>query len=303
MTDLIVSTIQECCVLIHKLVREAPLKNNHGEYDHKENNKNVSNDIVQKLDILSNNILISHLSTLPLIYSLASEENENELICNKEGKYRVVFDPLDGSSNISAGIPTGTIWGIEDLSNNYEMIRSGYAMYSSSLYFLDTGVDLNKKDISLSVYDYSVNKFQEIDKKGIKKMKQYSINESNTLRWDHSVCDYILYLKENGYTQRWIGTMVADIHRTILYGGVFCYPVEKISKNGKLRLVYECRPMALIFRKLGGMAVNTTTLENILDMDIKNIKNNIHQKCGVIMGDKNLVEIFLERNKVLKSKL
>lgn len=294
----IVYTIQQCCVSIHKIIAESPLNNHHGDYrNEKENeNKNASNDIVQKLDIISNDILIKELSKIGYVYSISSEEIDKELVCNEKGLYRVVFDPLDGSSNISAGIPTGTIWGIEDISNisNNKMIKAGYAMYSSSLYFCET----LEKGISMSVYDYKNNLYQPINVGDIKKLKNYSINESNSMRWDHKINLYLSDLKQNGYTQRWVGTMVADIHRTILYGGVFCYPCDSKSKKGKLRLVYECRPIAFIFENIGGMALNTTTCENILDMKV----TDLHQKCGVIIGEKHLVEKYIKVNE-MKSKL
>lgn len=298
----IVKTIKDCCVEIHQIVANAPLANHHGDYnnDNNDTNKNASNDIVQKLDIISNNILIQHLSKLGNVYSLSSEELENELICNKDsGKYRIVFDPLDGSSNINAGIPTGTIWGIEDFATG-EILRAGYAMYSSSLYFCDAF----SKDVSLYIYNYASKTFEKCNEilHHTKKVKQYSINESNNLKWNHKINNYLNELKRNGYTQRWIGTMVADVHRTILYGGIFCYPEDSKSKNGKLRLVYECRPFAFIFQQLGKCAIHTSTLQPILEMNVK----ELHQKCGIIIGDRPLIDkyiICMSDNKKIKSKL
>lgn len=284
----IVQTIKDCCIEIHQIVAKAPLSNHHG--DHKDNkdhdNKNASNDIVQKLDIISNQILIENLSKINSVYSLSSEELEHELICNKNGKYRIVFDPLDGSSNINAGIPTGTIWGIEDFCTG-EMLCAGYAMYSSSLYFCEASL-LN---VLLYVYNYETKRFEDCNEilYHTKKVKQYSINESNNIRWSPKINDYLDILKSEGYTQRWIGTMVADVHRTILYGGVFCYPEDSKSKNGKLRLVYECRPFAFIFEQLGKRAIHTSTLQPILEIQVK----ETHQKCGVILGDNDLIEKYI----------
>jgi fructose-1,6-bisphosphatase I len=278
----IVNIIQTCCVKIHQIVTKAPLDGHHGDCG---NDKNASNDIVQKLDIIANQILIENLSKISIIYSISSEELDKELICNEDGIYRIVFDPLDGSSNINAGIPTGTIWGIETL--NGEMVCAGYAMYSSSLYFCDA----YHQNINLYVYNYSTNLFENCNEilHNTKKLKQYSINESNNLKWDPKITEYLTILKKNGYTQRWIGTMVADVHRTILYGGVFCYPEDSKSKNGKLRLVYECRPFAFIFKQLEKKSINTSTLQPILEMKIK----ETHQKCGVILGDTDLVEKYI----------
>lgn len=280
----IVQIIKDCCVEIHQIVANA---NHHGDHN---NHKNASNDIVQKLDIISNTILIEALSKhkdICDIYSLSSEELEHEMILSKNGKYRIVFDPLDGSSNINAGIPTGTIWGIED-SITGEMLRAGYAMYSSTLYFCDASL----LSVSLYIYNYNTKTFEESNEilYHTKKVKQYSINESNSLRWAPEINHFLTDLKRDGYSQRWIGTMVADVHRTILYGGVFCYPEDSKSKNGKLRLVYECRPFAFIFQQLGKYAIQTTTLQPILEMKV----NEIHQKCGIILGDKDLVEKYIQ---------
>jgi fructose-1,6-bisphosphatase I len=279
----IVNIIQKCCISIHEIVAKAPLDGHHGDQGH----SNHSNDVVQKLDIIANHLLVQHLSKHPDVYSISSEELDHELILSKNNKkYRVVFDPLDGSSNINAGIPTGTIWGIEDVTKN-EMIRAGYAMYSSSLYFCDA----YEKGVILYVYNYETKQFERCDEilYHTKKVKQYSFNESNNLKWNPKLNDYLTLLKESGYTQRWIGTMVADVHRTILYGGVFCYPEDSKSKHGKLRLVYECRPFAFIFEKLGKVAINTSTLQPILEMEVK----ETHQKCGIILGDSSLVNDFI----------
>ena len=286
----IVQIIQKCCIEIHQIVAKAPLDGHHGDQGH----SNHSNDVVQKLDIIANQILIDRLSRHPDVYSISSEELDHELILSKNNKkYRVVFDPLDGSSNINAGIPTGTIWGIEDVTNN-TMIRAGYAMYSSSLYFCDAWENKdknNKNNVILYVYNYNTETFEKCDEilHCTKKLKQYAINESNSLKWNPKINDYLTLLKGNGYTQRWIGTMVADVHRTILYGGVFCYPEDSKSKHGKLRLVYECRPFAFIFKHLGKAAINTTTFQPVLEMEVK----ETHQKCGIILGEPSLVNDFI----------
>lgn len=291
----IVQIIKDCSVKIHQIVSKA---NHHGDYNDHNENKNASNDIVQKLDFISNNILIEALSKLDDVYSLSSEELEQEMILSKnpKGKYRIVFDPLDGSSNINAGIPTGTIWGIEDSATG-EMIRAGYAMYSSTLYFCDSSLS----NVLLYIYNYDTKQFEESNEilYHTKKVKQYSINESNSLRWVPEINDYLTDLKHDGYSQRWIGTMVADVHRTILYGGVFCYPEDSKSKNGKLRLVYECRPFAFIFQQLGKEAINTSTLQPILEMKV----NETHQKCGIILGDPHLVEKYKTYIRSIRSKI
>ena len=218
------------------------------------------------------------------------------------GKYVAVFDPLDGSSNVDAGIPTGTIFGIfedkqdecdltaDDLDTCLEttlqpgnsLVASGYVLYSSATHLFMT---LGAGTYGFT-YDEHIGEFVlthpcvEIPKRG----KIYSCNEANRPYWDKPLQDYFEGLStgtgESGtqYTSRYIGSMVGDVHRTLLYGGVFGYPADAKNKNGKLRLLYEAAPMAFLVEQAGGAA--TTGRGRIMDIE----PTNVHQRVPCMLG-------------------
>uniref|UniRef100_A0A3Q2D5M9 Fructose-1,6-bisphosphatase 1 n=1 Tax=Cyprinodon variegatus TaxID=28743 RepID=A0A3Q2D5M9_CYPVA len=211
-------------------------------------NTNVTGDQVKKLDILSNDLVINMLKSSFTSCVLVSEENEKVIVVDSEqqGKYIVCFDPLDGSSNIDCLVSIGTI----------------FAIY--------------KKAIGEFIL---VERDVKIKKRG----KIYSLNEGYAKYFDPAVTEYLQKKKfpEDGsepYGARYIGSMVADVHRTLMYGGIFLYPGNVKSPKGKLRLLYECNPMAFIMEQAGGMA--STGFENILDIQ----PESIHQRAPVAMG-------------------
>ena len=218
------------------------------------------------------------------------------------GKYVAVFDPLDGSSNVDAGIPTGTIFGIfedkqdecdltaDDLDTCLEttlqpgnsLVASGYVLYSSATHLFMT---LGAGTYGFT-YDEHIGEFVlthpcvEIPKRG----KIYSCNEANRPYWDKPLQDYFEGLStgtgesKTQYTSRYIGSMVGDVHRTLLYGGVFGYPADAKNKNGKLRLLYEAAPMAFLVEQAGGAA--TTGRGRIMDIE----PTNVHQRVPCMLG-------------------
>jgi fructose-1,6-bisphosphatase I len=256
--------------------------------------KNIQGEEVQKLDELSNNLLIQYLSQSGEFFALASEELDEPIFPEegKDAKYVIAFDPLDGSSNIDVNISIGTIFSIhrrvnsdvsDFLQEGYKQVAAGYVIYgSSTMLVLSTGNGVNGFTLDPAVGMYLLSHpNMKIPEKG----KIYSINESNDKKWiDAGLKEYIESLKDEGYTSRYIGSMVADVHRTLIKGGIFAYPADVKNKNGKLRLLYEASPMAFLTVQAGGVA--TTGKEDIL-----NIKpTDIHQRVPVFLGGKYEME-------------
>ena len=259
---------------------------------------NVQGEEVQKLDEFSNNVLIEQLSASGQFYALASEELEEPIYPEegKDAKYVVAFDPLDGSSNIDVNVSIGTIFSIHKrigdgeenfLQEGYKQVATGYVIYGSSVMFIfSTGNGVNG-----FTYDPSVGMFllshpnMRIPEKG----KIYSINEANSKKWvDEGLVKYIETLKDEGYTSRYIGSMVADVHRTLIKGGIFGYPADKKNKNGKLRMLYEASPMAFLIEQAGGLA--TDGKNRILDIK----PSDIHQRTPVFLGSKKEINQLSE---------
>ncbi|KAH7107793.1 fructose-1,6-bisphosphatase [Auriculariales sp. MPI-PUGE-AT-0066] len=266
---------------------------------------NVQGEDQKKLDVLSNDIMVNALRASGKTAVLVSEELDDAIIVDgrQKGKYCVVFDPLDGSSNIDAGVNIGTIFGIyriqegsegsiqDVLRPGSEMVAAGYTMYGSSANLvLSTGDGVNgyTLDTALGEFILTHPKIQ-IPSRG----KIYSFNEGNSMYFHQPTLDYLQSIKfpANGkspYSARYIGSMVADVHRTLLYGGIFGYPDDKKSKSGKLRLLYEAFPMAYLTEQAGGLA--TTGKGRILDVQ----PTGIHQRCPVFLGSKEDVQDLLK---------
>uniref|UniRef100_A0A2R8MAM5 Fructose-1,6-bisphosphatase 1 n=1 Tax=Callithrix jacchus TaxID=9483 RepID=A0A2R8MAM5_CALJA len=219
------------------------------------------------------------------------------------GKYVVCFDPLDGSSNIDCLVSIGTIFGIyrkkstdepsekDALQPGRNLVAAGYALYGSATMLvlaMDCGVNCFMLDPAIGEF-ILVDKDVKIKKKG----KIYSLNEGYAKDFDPAVTEYVQRKKfppDNSapYGARYVGSMVADVHRTLVYGGIFLYPANKKSPNGKLRLLYECNPMAYVMEKAGGMA--TTGKKAVLDI----IPTDIHQRAPIVLGSPDDVLEFLE---------
>jgi len=258
---------------------------------------NVQGEEQKKLDILSNDIMVNALRASGKTAVLVSEELEHAVIIEErnKGKYCVVFDPLDGSSNIDAGVNIGTIFGIykirpdskgtvEDvLRPGSEMVAAGYTMYGSSANLvLSTGSGVNGYTLDPSLGEFILTHPDiTIPSRG----KIYSFNEGNSMYFHPPVTKYLQSIKYPAsgkpYSARYIGSMVADVHRTLLYGGIFGYPNDKKSKSGKLRLLYEAFPMAFLTEQAGGIA--TTGTKRILDI----VPTGIHERCPVFLGSKD----------------
>ncbi|MEW6702325.1 MAG: class 1 fructose-bisphosphatase, partial [Bacteroidota bacterium] len=237
---------------------------------------NVHGEKVKKLDIYAHEMLIKAMDHGGHFCVMASEEEEDIIHLpphQKIGKYVLLFDPLDGSSNIDANISIGTIFSIykrisdgngpgtiEDcLQPGYKQVAAGYIVYGSStilVYTAGHGVYGFTLDPAFGEFLLSHDNIK-IPKHG----RIYSINEGNYFSWDQGLKKYIKFLQANmfdgkPYQARYVGSMVADIHRTLLYGGIFMYPGDKRNPKGKLRLMYECNPMSFIVEEAGGRATD-----------------------------------------------
>ncbi|MBW7889264.1 MAG: class 1 fructose-bisphosphatase, partial [Bacteroidetes bacterium] len=219
-----------------------------------------------------------------------------------KGKYVLLFDPLDGSSNIDANVSIGTIFSVyrrvtqigdgtlEDcIQPGYKQIAAGYVVYGSStmlVYTTGDGVHGFTLDPSIGEFLLSHENIK-MPKRG----KIYSVNEGNYKWWDQGVKKYIKYLQEEDketnrpYSGRYIGSMIADIHRTLLYGGIFLYPGDSRNPKGKLRLMYEGNPIAYIIEQAGGRAIDGQ--KRILDV----VPASLHQKTPVFVGSEEDVDI------------
>ena len=267
---------------------------------------NFHGEEVQALDVICNDLFINSLSKINDIYALVSEENNNVIKLNDDGNYIVTFDPLDGSSNINCNINIGSIFAIykknsdmDDIdemdSDNYnndndilqcgdEMISAGYCLYGTSTMF----VLATKKGVNGFTLDENYGEFiiTHSHMRIPQNKKIYSINEGNCYNWSENVRTLVNTFKKSKFSARYIGSMVGDVHRTLIQGGVFMYPASTNSPNGKLRLLYEVAPMSYIIEKAGGSAIISS---NMRALSI--VPNHIHQRSPIFLGSKDLINI------------
>ncbi|ADY73650.1 Fructose-1,6-bisphosphatase class 1 [Desulfurobacterium thermolithotrophum DSM 11699] len=250
---------------------------------------NIQGEEVQKLDELANEILLESLKNCGKASQVASEELEECIVFSNSG-YAVAFDPLDGSSNIDVNVSIGTIFSIHKDSvkkPGKEQLAAGYVIYGPSTMLV---MSLGKGVVGFTLDIESGNfLLSHPEIKLPEKGKIYSINEANKNKWtSKGLKKFTEYLKEEKYTLRYVGSMVADVHRTLFKGGIFIYPADKKNTNGKLRLLYEASPMSFLIEQAGG--IGTTGKERILDI----VPQSLHQRVPVIIGSKWEVEKCLE---------
>ncbi len=283
----IIHSLQISAKIIQK---EINLHNIHHKHNYDFNlSTNSSGDNQQSLDIFSNNIIIHYLTLSHSCHTLLSEENDTEITIPTEfsGNYQVCFDPLDGSSNIDCKMGLGTIFSISpwtgsSLKSGRDIICSGYFLYGPSTELVIAFTGQNPYHFTL---DISIGEFYLINQLSLPSnpKKIYCINESNSANWPPHIQSYISLYKtpDTKYTQRYVGSMVADIHRTILYGGNFLYPSDSKNKLGKLRILYECFPISHIIEQANGTSITGEPDKlNILDI----IPIDIHQKTPIALG-------------------
>ena len=331
----VLTSVERACKTISNLVRKAPISGSALlGLEEGGGSINVQGEEQKKLDVITNTVLKNALRFSGKMAVLASEEEdapvgmdddassnykfEKEVVIEEGQKYIAVFDPLDGSSNVDANIPTGTIFGIYEepegcevdangdgvvsgaelrdclgatLQEGNKLVVSGYCLYSAATSFVMSFGGGTCQGFTL---DESVGEFvltQPNMKIPTRGKPIYSINEANRWQWDESLREYITDI-QNGkgqtgkqYTARYLGSMVGDIHRTLLYGGIFGYPADSKNKNGKLRLLYEAAPIAFLMEAAGGTAVGGSG-ERILDIE----PTNVHQRVACFFGSSDDVD-------------
>lgn len=272
---------------------------------------NSTGDDQKKLDVLSNEMMINALKNCGVCSVLVSEEDEDPIIIpeGKRGKYCVAFDPLDGSSNIDCNVSVGTIFSVYEVQEGSkgtvdDLLRSGehcvcagYVAYSSAveLVFTFKGGHVHGFCLDSTIGEFVMTRPNMIFPQDGGKLI-YSANEGNSGHWDKPIKDAVEEFKSGPYTARYVGSMVADIHRTILYGGIYIYPADKKSPKGKLRCLYEGIPMALIIEQAGGIA-STGLFQGKIQRVLELVPDEIHCKCPIIMGGKRDVQVVYDKYK------
>lgn len=295
--------------IVNREVNKAGLVNILGSVE----SENFTGDQVQKLDLYANDKLIECLKNSGECCGVASEEFEDFIpipsVTSKSSKYVVVFDPLDGSSNIDVNVSVGTIFGIyrrksdaknpcklEDfLQKGSELVAAGYVLYgTSTLLVYSTGGGVNGFTLDPSIGEFCLS---HRDIKIPNRGNYYSVNQGYYLKFDVEMRRYIDHCSDMNLRLRYIGSMVSDIHRILLQGGIFLYPQTRKYPQGKLRLVYECNPLSFIVEQAGGKAI-TCQLQRVLDLEVK----HLHQRATVAMGSPEMVDemkAFVEKYSAL----
>jgi fructose-1,6-bisphosphatase I len=271
--------------------------------------RNVHGEDVQKLDAWAHDVIFKALDHCGHLACMASEEAEDFLPIPeqfKTGKYVLLFDPLDGSSNIDANVSIGTIFSIHKkvtegpkgtvddcLQRGREQICAGYVVYgSSTMLVYTTGYGVHGFTLDPSIGEFLLSHEDiRIPSPG---KRIYSVNEGNYLTWSPQQQAFVDHLKgldgtnRSPFSSRYIGSLVADFHRTLLYGGIFMYPADRKSPKGKLRLLYEAAPLAFIAEQAGGRG--STGRENILDI----CPGQLHERTPLYLGSREWVELAEE---------
>ncbi|MCH2081731.1 MAG: class 1 fructose-bisphosphatase [Saprospiraceae bacterium] len=295
--------------IVNREVNKAGLLNILGVAD----KSNATGDEVQKLDLYANQKLIDCLKNSGECCGIASEENEDFIpinsVADKSSKYVVVFDPLDGSSNIDVNVSVGTIFGIyrrvsdanspcnldDFLQKGTKLVAAGYVLYgTSTLLVYTTGRGVNGFTLDPTIGEFCLSHQDiQIPERG----NYYSVNQGYYLKFDVEMRRYIDYCSDMNYRLRYIGSMVSDIHRILFQGGIFLYPNTRKYPQGKLRLVYECNPLSFIVEQAGGRSISSQ-LERIMDLDVK----HLHQRATIAIGSPAMVDemkAFVERYSAL----
>lgn len=274
-----------------------------GEADH----INVQGESQQKLDVYADEIFTKAIQASGIVCGIASEECDEIIVfdddLSQDGNYVICMDPLDGSSNIDVNVSVGTIFSIyrrisppgqkvtkaDFLQPGIKQVAAGYIIYgSSTMLVYTTGLGTTGFTYEPSIGEFCMSHYFMVTPKS---GKIYSINEGNYTKFPSGVKKYIKWCQENDpesnrpYTSRYIGSLVADFHRNLLKGGIYIYPKTASAPNGKLRLLYECNPIAFLAEQAGGMATDGYG-KRILEIQ----PTDIHQRCSFFTGSKNMVE-------------
>jgi fructose-1,6-bisphosphatase I len=295
--------------IINREVNKAGLVNIIGVAD----NQNSSGDTQQKLDVYANEKIIECLRNSGECCALASEENEDIIqipqVGNKPAHYIVMFDPLDGSSNIDVNVSVGTIFAIyrrksdpsgpattdDFLQPGTRQVAAGYVLYgTSTILVYTTGSGVNGFTLDPSIGEFCLShRNMRIPISG----QFYSVNQGYYSKFDLEMRRYIDHCSDQNYGLRYIGSMVSDIHRILIHGGIFLYPSTRKFPKGKLRVLYECNPLSMIVEQAGGKSINTQ-LKRILELE----PTELHQRGTIAIGSPAMVnelKEFVERYSAL----
>ncbi|PIT52367.1 fructose-bisphosphatase [Snodgrassella alvi] len=293
----VITSISQACLHINREIRLGALDNILGSA----HTGNIQGEEQKKLDVLSNQIMIDILSANPAIAGLASEEEDSFVTANNDGRFLVLFDPLDGSSNIDVNISIGTIFSVlakpdgtltteSFLQPGRQQLASGYVLYGPQTILVLT----LKHGVAMFTLNEQ-NQFQltQEDSHIPAATAEFAINMSNQRHWQPAMQNYIAQLlagktgcRGKDYNMRWVASMVAEVHRILIRGGIFTYPQDQRNPNkpGKLRLMYEANPMSLLIEQAQGAATNAR--QNILDIQ----PEGLHQRVAVVLGSKEEVD-------------
>ena len=296
--------------IVNREVNKAGLVNILGVSDGSEN---TSGDTQQKLDVFANEKFIECLKNSGECCAIASEENDDIIhippVGSKTSHYIVMFDPLDGSSNIDVNVSVGTIFAIyrresdstgpatkaDFLQAGTKQVAAGYVLYgTSTILVYTTGKGVNGFTLDPSIGEFCLShRNMRIPENG----QTYSVNQGYYSKFDLEMRRYIDHCSDQNYGLRYIGSMVSDIHRILIQGGIFLYPSTRKYPKGKLRLLYECNPLSLIVEQAGGKAMNSQ-LKRILDLE----PTELHQRGTIAIGSPGMVDelkAFIERYSAL----
>ena len=297
----LLNSIRLAAKVVNQKVNKAGLVDIIGDFG----DTNIQGEEQQKLDVYANEKFIQTLTNRNIVCGIASEEEDDFITINSQdennqNKYVVLIDPLDGSSNIDVNVSVGTIFSVyrrvtpigtavtidDFLQKGNQQVAAGYIIYgSSTMLVYSTGVGVNGFTLNPAIGTFYLS---HPDMQFPDDGKIYSLNEGNYIHFPQGIKDYIKYCQmEEGnrpYTSRYIGSLVSDFHRNMIKGGIYIYPNTAKNPNGKLRLLYECNPMAFIAEQANGKASDGFT--RILDIQ----PTELHQRVPFICGSKSMVE-------------
>ncbi len=282
--------------MIEAKIRSAGLTDIYGAFGA----ENVQGEQQQKLDVYANQALLHCLGMRDSVAALVSEEDEQPVTFDRRvdaGKYIIVFDPLDGSSNIDVNVNVGTIFSVHRrlsagslnesiLQPGTAQVAAGYVVYGPStvlVYTVGDGVHLFTLDPAIGAFVLTRENLR-MPERG----PYYSVNEANAATWPEGYAAYVEELRAEGYSSRYIGSLVADFHRTLLKGGVFLYPPTKKQPGGKLRLLYEANPLAMLAEQAGGKA--STGAGRVLELE----PAGIHERTPFMVGSASEMDRFAQ---------
>lgn len=293
----VITSISQACLHINREIRLGALDNILGSA----HTGNIQGEEQKKLDVLSNQIMIDTLSANPAIAGLASEEEDSFVTASQNGQFLVLFDPLDGSSNIDVNISIGTIFSVlakpdgaltieSFLQSGRQQLASGYVLYGPQTILVLT---LKHGITMFTLNEHNQFQLTQENPQIPVSTAEFAINMSNQRHWQPAMQNYIAQLlagksgcRGKDYNMRWVASMVAEVHRILIRGGIFTYPQDNRNpdKPGKLRLMYEANPMSLLVEQAQGAATNTR--QNILDIQ----PEGLHQRVAVVLGSKEEVD-------------